>query len=812
MLGWVWLAFLCAAARTGGATVPMRFERLGLDEGLSELAVNAIKQDPSGFIWIGTEDGLNRYDGYRFLHFTHDPRDATSVPDNYITDMCFDGAGRQWIATDGGGVARRDSGSSVFVPLEAGARGPAGRDDLKHVRVAAADHEGRIWIGTRRHGVTVVDASGVSHHYGKGPAAAQGMLDDSVLAFANSAGGAMWIASDGGGGGLSQYEPETDSFRNYELDPSEAAGPQSGRVTAIAEDRLGRIWVGTDGEGIAIVTPGTATVLRLRHQPGEPRSISSDAIFALYIDPAGTAWIGTRGAGMDFTTSTVSSAAAAVFNNLSERDGLPNNSIYGIVPDLKGNLWLSTNHGLARLEPHTRKVAVFSRNHGLQADEFNFGAHLRARDGRLLFGGANGYDIFDPDRLQTNPLPPPVSLTAITALGRSLYDPESYERLRRVHFTHTDDVVTFEFAALDFADPASNLFAYRLEGFDSAWNYAGSRATATYTHLPGGQYVLRVRAANGDGVWNPTGLQLAVAADPPPWKSRYTYTVYALALLAASAWLLRRRHFKIAQQAAHRRELEEQVRARTSELAQKNAALREANALLETASFTDPLTGLGNRRSLDLAVPGLIESIKLENRRDRNNARLAVLLVDLDRLKPINDQYGHEAGDRLLKEVASILRECVREGDKIVRWGGDEFVIVHRVHDLDGAAVLAERIRRTVAKRLFQVGASEAGRTSCSIGFALYPFAPAQFADLGWEKALGVADANLYRAKKTRNSWVGCAGIRAGMRPGEPESRAQKDLEAAEHENIIAVVRSGRTDGETVNLLLRHPLPRTRGH
>jgi diguanylate cyclase (GGDEF)-like protein len=227
--------------------------------------------------------------------------------------------------------------------------------------------------------------------------------------------------------------------------------------------------------------------------------------------------------------------------------------------------------------------------------------------------------------------------------------------------------------------------------------------------------------------------------------------------------------------------------------------------MLEAASFTDPLTGLGNRRSLDVAVPGLIDSVRYDAERNQSPARLAMLLVDLDRLKPINDQFGHEAGDLLLKEVAKILRDCVREDDKIVRWGGDEFVVIHRTQGLEGAVALAERIRYRVSKRRFQVGASEVGRTSCSIGFALYPFVPGVFLELGWERALGVADSNMYRAKATRNAWVGCAGLPAARELRDLESRAQDDLEAVERQALVEVRRSAPAIGETVELLLRRP-------
>jgi len=257
--------------------------------------------------------------------------------------------------------------------------------------------------------------------------------------------------------------------------------------------------------------------------------------------------------------------------------------------------------------------------------------------------------------------------------------------------------------------------------------------------------------------------------------------------------------------AAQKAHLEEQVRVRTVELAQKNSQLQRANQLLECASHTDPLTGLGNRRGLDAAVATLTEGLLSEWRRDPQSARLALLLIDLDRLKPINDQLGHQAGDRLLKEVSAILKECVRDDDRIVRWGGDEFVIVHRLRDLRGAAALAERIRHRVSKRKFQLGERQVGRTSCSIGFALFPFAPGRFEPLAWDRALAVADANMYRAKKRRNAWVGCAAVERARDQEDLELRAQSNLDELERAGFVEVCRSEDDLCETVELLLRRP-------
>jgi diguanylate cyclase (GGDEF)-like protein len=1064
---------LWGAQLAAWAVPPMRFENFGLDAGLSELAVNAIAQDSLGFLWVGTEDGLDRYDGYRFVHFTHDSASPDSVPENFIADLCFDASGSLWIATEGGGVAVRYAGHKAFHSLSTRVE-PEEARKLENARVIRADRTGAVWIGTRDQGLAIFDTrTGSIHRYTHETVTSQARGADAITSLAQSQDGGMWIGSDwgveylrltgaagtgalsagravkeqgvrslledksgtlwigtehglarvragsvlaeqvglrepGGAaidavietlfedraqrlwigtdqglgllderrgelmfyrgsagdadslldshvisifedrsgllwigtkfGGLAKWNPRSWSFghRRPEVPPTlasrnvmsfteaadgrlwigtmgsglivsdsqgkvlntmrdaSAGGPLSDgrimalltdrdgviwagtmagglerisardlsvthyrydranrhalpsdgvmslfedsrgtlwvgtfgaglsrydaglngfirydassvRVTAIAEDRLGRIWIGTDGEGINIVNPVSGKLQNLRHDAHGGQSISSNTIYSLYCDPQGVMWVGTRAAGLDATTEPIRAGALPRFANFAERDGLPNNSVYGILPDDNGGLWLSTNHGLARLEVKSRQVISFRRSQGLQADEFNFGAHYLGHDGRLYFGGPNGYNSFLPRALETSSLPPPVVLTGISASGRPVETGIPYDSLPVVRFGYQDRLITFDFAALDFTSPAANRFEYKLEGFDHDWIAAGERSSATYTQLPGGKYTFRVRAANSEGVWNERGRYLPVSMDPPPWKTAYAYIAYSAAVAGLIAWLWLRRRRELAAAAAHKAHLEEQVRVRTVELAQKNSQLQRANQLLERASHTDPLTGLVNRRGLDAAVATLTEGLLSEWRRDPQSARLALLLIDLDRLKPINDQLGHQAGDRLLKEVSAILKECVRDDDRIVRWGGDEFVIVHRLRDLRGAAALAERIRHRVSKRKFQLGESRVGRTSCSIGFALFPFAPGRFEPLAWDRALAVADANMYRAKKRRNAWVGCAAVERARDQEDLELRAQSNLDELERAGFVEVCRSEDDLCETVDLLLRRP-------
>jgi diguanylate cyclase (GGDEF)-like protein len=522
-------------------------------------------------------------------------------------------------------------------------------------------------------------------------------------------------------------------------------------------------------------------------------------VYDVHVDDIGQVWIGTRGGGIDQAIGAPMSGSALRFENFSEIDGLPNSTVYGIESNGRDRLWLSTNRGLSRFELKARRFVNFRRSHGLQSDEFNFGAHYAAPSGELFFGGANGYNAFFSERLQLNANPPPVVITEVLKLGAPAKLGVPHETVRALQLGYRDDVLAFKFAGLDFTSSGENRYTYMLEGFDAGWVDAGSQRQATYTDLDGGNYVFRVRASNNDGVWSEAGAAITLNVESPPWLTWWAYALYAclMLVLLAAVWFSQQR--KVEREAAYKRRLEQEVQERTTELNLRNGQLEDVNRQLREASFTDPLTGLGNRRALYDAVGKLIGESRDGSAAGRPT--FAVMMIDLDRLKPINDQHGHEAGDRVLVQVAEILRHVSRTTDQVVRWGGDEFLLICQGADMAAATDLAERIRAAVTKQIFRVGEGVAARTSCSIGFAVYPFVP-QHPDFGdWEGSLAMADAALYQAKRLRNSWVGwCGTARALQLPSLLES-VERDAMALEEGGYLDVRRPAVNHNDTVDRL-----------
>jgi serine phosphatase RsbU (regulator of sigma subunit) len=225
---------------------------------------------------------------------------------------------------------------------------------------------------------------------------------------------------------------------------------------------------------------------------------------------------------------------SGTFKNYSELDGLANNFVYGIVEDNDGKLWLSTNKGLSKFDPVKETFVNYYAEDGLQGDEFNQNAFAKdTRTGNILFGGPNGFNVFNPEKLRGNQFLPPIALTGFLRYnsddqdGKPIVEKGISER-DSVLLTYKDNIIAFDFAALSFYNNQKNQYKYLLEGINDNWIQLGNNHTITFTNLSPGEYRLRVIGSNNDGIWNPEGASLYISVSPPWWKTKIAYSMYAI--------------------------------------------------------------------------------------------------------------------------------------------------------------------------------------------------------------------------------------------------------------------------------------------
>jgi hypothetical protein len=342
-------------------------------------------------------------------------------------------------------------------------------------------------------------------------------------------------------------------------------------VVSLHIDSQNTLWIGTWGGGLNELDlnnpkswdAALASFIQYRNVTDDPSSLSEDSVWTIHESVDGYLWLGTQLGLNRFDP------AEKTFKHYTEKQGLPNNVVLGILEDDSGHLWITTNNGLAQFNPQSGKFTIYDSSDGLQSNEFNSNAYYRASNGTMYIGGINGFNLFNPEEIKPNPVPPPVVLTGFDVFNEPLsIDLSGREPIR---LNYRQDFISFEFAAFDFQAPQKNQYAYMLEGFNEDWIHAGNRRYATYTNLPGGQYIFRVKASNSDGIWNETGAAIPVMIAPPVWRTWWFNgaLIVVLGVLVASGFRMR---FNSIQEQNVR--LETEVSERTSEL-------RETNMLLE---------------------------------------------------------------------------------------------------------------------------------------------------------------------------------------------------------------------------------------
>ncbi|MEJ2635557.1 MAG: two-component regulator propeller domain-containing protein [Calditrichia bacterium] len=498
---------------------------------LSGNFVRFIFEDHSGVLWIGTWlNGLNKLDiyGKKFTHYQHNPRNENSLNNNRTWALEADGDGNLWIGTDGGGLNLLDRKTGQFSAFLHDPDDPHSLGSNK-VGVVYLDPEGILWIGTYGGGLNRFDRENRRFfRYVHDPDDPNSLSNNVVMAIFRDSEGYLWIGT--WNGALNKLDPENEKFIHYFPDNNDPESISSARINSIFEDSHETLWLGTDGQGLNKYNRDEDNFTRFY----DPKK-GLDVILTMIEDSRGLFWIGTYRGGLHLFDRY--NGTSLVF---SEKDGLPNNSIKGIVEDEAGNLWLSTERGLSKFNYEKRNFRNYDVADGLQGSHFHNHAAVRGMDGKLYFGGENGFNSFYPTRLQDNQIPPRLVFTNFEILNQSVAVKEISALKSRLStgeeiiLSHWQNDICINYSALHFSAPEKNRYAFKLENYDQNWRYVGDLRDATYTNLDPGEYIFQLKASNGDGVWNEAGASLKIIIKPPFWQSwwfRMLATIFILSLV-----------------------------------------------------------------------------------------------------------------------------------------------------------------------------------------------------------------------------------------------------------------------------------------
>ncbi len=542
---------------------------------LADDVVKSIAQDSSGLLWIGTYSGGASRWNPRSWSLGHQ-RPQWAANGAQVAAFADELNGALWVGTMGGGLWQVPAGGGTALPVSQFTRDAQPVPGGTEVMALRHDSANNLWIGTLTGGVTRLGPDGRMLNFRAGPDATRQLGADGIMSLFEDHSRRMWIGTYEGG--VSIYDPELAILSRL----ADGSGANDWltkiRAASIVEDTNGYIWIGTFGQGLLLVDPTRGLIRRYEEDEQSADSLSSNAIYDLLVDTSGTLWVGTGGGGLDRLIGSSLQPDQVRFQNMGSAEGMPSTVVYGIEQDYAGKLWLSTNGGLVRYAPATRDIKTFHTPHGAQGEEFNFGAHHQTRAGRLLFGGTDGYNDFDPRLLQVNERAPDIVLTHLSILNQDLLTHKTARLPREIELGHRDNLLSLGFAATDYIDPSKNSYMYQLAGFDERWISLGRRRQIDFTNLAPGSYTLRVRAASSDSVWNNDGLSLPIVVRPAPWATPTAYAAYVGLLLLLIAMLLARHARRQREQQAYARRLEAEVAERTSELGTRNLQLAEASA------------------------------------------------------------------------------------------------------------------------------------------------------------------------------------------------------------------------------------------
>jgi signal transduction histidine kinase/ligand-binding sensor domain-containing protein len=600
-----------------------KFEQFGSKgdgKGTNQKIILPIIPEDDNHLLLGVDQGgINRFDkrSKTFEYFIYDKSNDEGLNNNGIWCFHRDREGILWVGTSGGGINYINAGKDKF-KLYKHTNNP---NSLSYSFTGCffEDHQGLIWVGTDGGGVNVFDrVQGnfkLFKHISSDPYSISG---DVIRSITEDKDQNMWIAT--WDAGLNRYERKTNRFYRYVPDKNDPASISGNSIWNIKMDHNGVLWLGNYSVGTDLFDQKKRVIKRFRFNNNEPNSISSNQPYFLYEDSEKNMWICTEN-GLNLYNDKTNSFKVFNFPNnqieafLRDEDGnlwvgsnnkgvfyckpdgsiiktydvskgLSDNKIQAIVEDNKRNLWFSTSNGISRFDRKTQKFRNYSKEDGLQSNQFFQQSFLKTTDGEIYFGGYNGFNSFYPDSLKDNDFIPPVYITDFQIFNKPVplgipgsQFPTYISEAKEIKLNWDQSVISFSFCAINYSSPEKNQYDYIMEGFEKEWNHTNaSRRYVTYTNLDPGEYTFRVRASNNDGVWNEKGVSLKIIILPPWWKTWWfkLAAISFIIIIIVSVFLLRLSRLK-----NQKVLLEKLVDLKTSELQGKNAILEERQLQIE---------------------------------------------------------------------------------------------------------------------------------------------------------------------------------------------------------------------------------------
>jgi len=487
----------------------------------------SIMKDKTGILWLGTNSGnLDRLNNYKqpFRHFRIDEQYGNPVNANNILSAYAENSNIIWLGTNGSGLFKYNlkKNQPTHYIIDKKNRNILNANIISSI---VPENNRRLWLGTIGAGLIRLDVySGHSEHFRYNSKSVQSLSSNYILTLYKDSKNRLWI---GTGKGVN-LKTGANTFKRFRQEKQNAYSGKT--IYSIYEDHLHNIWFGTCN-GLLKFNESSG---KLKHFP---LNMSGSSLCVYDIKETDDAnqpklWLGTSNGLLKFDPTVQSSIC------IDRVKGLEGLNILGIEKGSREFLWLSTYKGLVKYNPQKSEQKWFDTDDGLQSNMFNMNAHLTMQNNRLLFGGINGFNIIDPDRIKLSPYKPEVHITSFKVFNkeRNLTYTDYFQP--SIKLGYADNFFTIKFAALDYRKPLKNQYKYRLKGIDRSWVHLKNIHSVSYTNVPPGNYIFEVMGSNSHGVWNSKKSRLKITIVPPFWRTTWFMVLLGFLFLTTILFII----------------------------------------------------------------------------------------------------------------------------------------------------------------------------------------------------------------------------------------------------------------------------------
>ncbi|MBI9010659.1 MAG: diguanylate cyclase [Clostridiales bacterium] len=675
---------------------------------ISHPVVYSLLEDDSNIMWIGTNGGgVSIWNPRKknFVAFRHDPEDGNSISHGKV-NVIKEIDGNLYFGLYDQGLNIYNTQTKEFSKYMTTEESNSLHNNSVNDIIVFQEE---IIIATNR-GLTLFDSNAETF-------TKWDLVDEDTIVYALEVyEDVLWLGTYGDG--IYQYNSNTKLLTHKDSGNSKLSDDI---IYDIHMDKNEQLWIGTNN-GLNLINADTGVLSSYKNDDSD--FLPSHKIQMIYEDSVGDLWFGSSGGGITHLNNRT-----LAYVNYTEQDGLSSNDVLSILEDENNHFWVSTNDGISLINTTTEEILNYTPDDGIGGWEFSRG-RLKSSTGQLFFGGVHGVTEIPSTLNPVESKAPRVYITNISSIDQELKPSLKIYNDKSIEIGANISYIAIDVVAIEFDAPRKTSFSYKLEGHDNEWIHLGNNKRISYSNLPPGEYVLKVQVQSASNLLSSVEkLELIILT---PWyRTLPMYGIYFVIILVLINTIFKLRQSKL-------------IKKKNAELSDLNNRLEEMNTTLEQLSNKDPLTGVYNRRYFKVELE---ENLLLAQ---RSRTSIAVLMVDLDDFKHINDTYGHLEGDRLLIQLCQKIQSILsRKTDFISRYGGDEFSIVLYDTDLAGALSIANKIISLGAEN-FEI--SDETQIFMPLSIGLVALIPSQSDTL--ESVLKQADDMLYKAKESGKNRV----------------------------------------------------------